>query len=128
MSPSRRIEEVKLFTKSILTKLAKNGVATRAAQQAGKPEPDHKPVLKIFNPAGAATWLITESDPDDPDCLFGLCDLGMGSPELGSVLASELSSVRGRFGLPLERDLWFSADKPLSQYADEARKAGRLEA
>jgi DUF2958 family protein len=119
---------MKLFTKAILTKLAKNGLATRAAQQAGENEPDHKPVLKIFNPAGAATWLITESDPDNPDCLFGLCDLGMGSPELGSVLASELSSVRGRFGLPLERDLWFSADKPLSQYADAARKAGRLEA
>jgi hypothetical protein len=119
---------VKLFTKTIVTKLAKNGAATRAAQLAGKPEPDHKPVLKIFNPAGAATWLITESDPNDPDCLFGLCDLGMGSPELGSVLASELASVRGRFGLPLERDLWFTADKTLSQYADAARNAGRIEA
>ena len=114
---------MKLFTKSILAKLAKNGAATRAAQKAGKSEPDHHPVLKVFNPTGAATWLITESDPDDPDCLFGLCDLGAGFPELGSVLASELASVRGRFGLPLERDLWFKADKPLSEYVKDARAA-----
>lgn len=117
---------MKLFTKSILTKLAKNGAATAAAQATGKPEPDHKPVLKIFNPCGAATWLITESIPDDPDRLFGLCDLGMGSPELGYVLVSELVSVRGRLGLPLERDLHFTADKTIGQYADEARKAGGI--
>jgi hypothetical protein len=119
---------VKIFTKQVLAKLAKNGAATRKAQQAGKPEPDQKPVLKVFNPCGAATWLLTESDPDEPDRLFGLCDLGMGSPELGSVLRSELESARGRLGLPMERDLWFSTDKPLSAFADEARVKGRIEA
>lgn len=55
--------------------------------------------------AGSATWLITESDPDNADVLFGLCDLGMGSPELGSVSRAELEEVRGRFGLPLEREV-----------------------
>jgi Protein of unknown function (DUF2958) len=37
--------------------------------------------------------------------LFGLCDLGMGSPELSSVSRAELEEVRGRFGLPLEREV-----------------------
>jgi hypothetical protein len=46
---------------------------------------DHIPVAKLFSPDGAATWLISEADPDDPDRLFGLCDLGLGFPELGYV-------------------------------------------
>jgi len=45
----------------------------------------------------------------------------MGSPELGYVLISELENARGPMGLPIERDRWFTADKPLSAYADEAR-------
>jgi hypothetical protein len=34
--------------------------------------------------------------------------------------------VRGKLGLPIERDLHFVADKPLSAYADEARERGRI--
>ena len=40
---------------------------------------DHAPVVKLFTPDAQATWLITEVDPDDPDRLFGLCDLGLAS-------------------------------------------------
>ncbi len=47
---------------------------------------DHFPVVKLFTPDAAATWLISEADPDDPDRLFGLCDLGLGYPELGYAL------------------------------------------
>ena len=122
---------MKIFTKEILARLAANGKATRLAQQARQPEPDHVPVLKVFNPYGAATWLITESDPDEPDRLFGLCDLGMGEPELGYVLRSEIEEVRVNLGgskLPLERDKWFSTDKPLSAFAAAAREKGRIEA
>ena len=89
-------------------------------------ERDHPPVLKLFTPDGAATWLISEVDPDDPDRLFGLCDLGQGFPELGYVSLAEISAVRGRLGLPIEGDLHFVADKPLSAYAEEARKQGRI--
>jgi hypothetical protein len=117
-----------IFTKQVLAKLAKNGAATRAAQAAGEREPDHKPVVKIFNPCGAATWLLTESDPDEPDRLFGLCDLGMGEPELGYVLRSELETARGRLGLRMERDRWFEANKPLSEYVAAARDKRRIEA
>ena len=71
---------------------------------------DHTPVLKLFTPDGAATWLISEADPDDPDRLFGLCDLGLGSPELGYVSRAELTALRGPLGLPVERDAYFVAD------------------
>jgi hypothetical protein len=87
---------------------------------------DHFPVLKIFSADAQATWLISEVDPDDPDRLFGLCDLGLGCPELGYVSLAEIMSVRGPLGLPVERDLYFVADKPLSAYAEEARIKGRI--
>jgi hypothetical protein len=87
---------------------------------------DHAPVVKLFDPTGAATWLITEMCPEDTDILFGLCDLGMGCPELGYVSLGELESVTGRFGLGIERDLYFEARHPLSVYAEAARQSGSI--
>ena len=87
---------------------------------------DHPPVVRLFTPDANATWLISEVDPDDPDRLFGLCDLGLGSPELGYVSFSELKAARGPLGLPIERDRHFVGDKPLSKCADEARIMGRI--
>ncbi len=86
---------------------------------------DHMPVVKFFNPVGAATWLATELDEDN-DTLFGLADLGFGSPELGSFSLIELASVRLPFGLGIERDLYFEGAFSLSVYAEAARKAGRI--
>ena len=87
---------------------------------------DHRPVVKLFTPDATATWLLTECDPDEPDRLFGLCDLGLGSPELGFVSLSEIMEVRGHLGLRVELDLHFIADKPLSAYAESASIAGRI--
>jgi hypothetical protein len=86
---------------------------------------DHVPVIKFFDPAGAATWLITEV-MEDEDSLFGLCDLGTGSPELGYVSLTELRETKNRLSIHLERDLYFSARHPLSVYAEAARKAERI--
>ena len=90
------------------------------------------PVVKIFNPTGAATWLIHSMNPDDEDTLFGLCDLGFGFPELGYVSLSELQEVRpkvrimigGRtLAMPifLERDRHFRPTHSLAVYAEAAR-------
>ena len=87
---------------------------------------DHRPVAKFFTPDAGATWLISEADPDDPDRLFGLCDLGLGCPELGYVSLAEITALKGLLGLLVERDLHFVADKPLSAYADDARAKGRI--
>jgi DUF2958 family protein len=38
----------------------------------GQNRGDHVPVVKFFNPVGAATWLLSELDSDG-DTLFGLC-------------------------------------------------------
>lgn len=87
---------------------------------------DPYPVVKLFTPDAGATWLLTEVDLDDDDRCYGLCDLGLGFPELGYVSLRELQSVRGGLGLNVERDLHFVAKKPISVYAKEARLAERI--
>lgn len=80
---------------------------------------DNKPYLKLFNPCGAATWLLSEYDADN-QVFFGLCDLGMGSPELGYVSLAELLQIRLPMGLKIERDLNWKPDHTLSEYARKA--------
>lgn len=114
---------MKLLTTEIRSKLIANGRLQKPLR--GTPqEIDFRPVVKLFNPIGAATWLLTEIEPEDEDIAFGLCDLGMQCPEIGSVRLSELESIRGPAGLRIERDLYFTANKTLMQYAREARAAG----
>ena len=90
-------------------------------------ECDFLPVVKLFTPDAAATWLLTELD-EDGDTAFGLCDLGCGFPELGYVSLAELATVRGRLGLPVERDRAFFPAKTLSAYAEEAMRLGHIRA
>ncbi len=114
---------MKLLTSAQRAKLLDNG--RRQAAVKGTPgEIDFHPVVKLFNPCGAATWLLTEIDPDDETVAWGLCDLGMGFPEFGTVSLTELAEYRGRFGLGIERDLHFEARGPISAYITAARKAG----
>lgn len=86
---------------------------------------DLAPVVKLFNPCGAATWLVTELQDDD-DTLFGLADLGFGCPELGYFSLNEIASIRLPFGLGIERDLSFRGLFPLSVYAEAAHRTGAI--
>jgi hypothetical protein len=117
---------MKLLTKAIEARLRHNRQAQTSVQGTSL-ELDHYPVVKFFTPDGGATWLISEMY-DDGDTLFGLCDLGLGCAELGNVSLSELKSIRGKFGLPIERDKWFKADKTLNEYALAAKQRGRIDA
>jgi hypothetical protein len=117
---------MKLLTEEIRKKLRANNIE-QGPVRGTSAEIDHWPVVKLFTPDAQCTWLLTELE-DDGDTAFGLCDLGMDSPELGYVLISELTAVRGGLGLPVERDLHFKATKPLSQYAHEARARGCIAA
>lgn len=110
-----------LITEDQLAQLLANGARSAAGEDI-----DPKPVVKLFTPDAGATWLITEADPADPDHLFGLCDLGLGEPELGYFSLAEIQSVRGKLGLPVERDLYFTARYPLSRYAKQAHQAGMI--
>ena len=117
---------MKLLTKPIEAALLRNGRVQQALAEEGKAEADFIPVVKFFTPDAGCTWLLTELDPEEPDIAFGLCDLGMGYPELGSVSLSEIKALRGRLGLPVERDRFFEARHTLSVYAKAARQAGQI--
>jgi len=117
---------MKLLTISIREQLLRNGRIQAALAEEGKEFADFIPVVKLFTPDAGCTWLLTELDPEEPDIAFGLCDLGMGCPELGSVRISELESVRGKLGLPVERDRYFTATQTLSVYARAAWNAAAI--
>lgn len=116
---------MKLLTKSIRDRLLANGKAQDPVRGTEN-EIDFEPVVKLFNPCGGGTWLLTELDSEDPDIAFGLCDLGMGCAELGSVRISELESIRLPFGLGIERDLHWTPKQTLMGYAREAWQAGEI--
>lgn len=102
---------MELFPKKIRSQLLENG-------QPGNRDQDHAPVVKLFLPGTGCSWLLSELDHEDPDIAFGLCDLGMGFPELGMVRVSELESLTAVHGIfSVERDLYFDAEYPMSVYS-----------
>jgi hypothetical protein len=68
-------------------------------------------VAKFFDPQGSWTWYLMNQDPDDPNYLWGIVK-GFET-EIGSFSLSELQSFRGRFGLGIERDLYFKPRKAI---------------
>lgn len=116
---------MKLLLANQRAKLLDNG-RRQAAVKGTSAELDFPPVVKLFDPCGAATWLLTEIEPDDQSIAWALCDLGMGYPEFGTVSLEELAAYRGRLGLGIERDLYFTASAPISVYIEAARKAGQI--
>ena len=74
-------------------------------------------ICKFFTPDAGWSWYAIEGSPVDDNGLcdtnkekvgflfFGLvCGLDV---ELGYFLLAELETFRGKFGLPIERDLYF---------------------
>lgn len=61
------------------------------------------PAVYVFTPDANATWILWEYDPDD-GIAYGMCDLGLGYPECGTVSVAELEALHGPFGLPVETD------------------------
>ena len=110
-----------LITNEQRSKMLENGIESQKNHGC-----NHWPVVKLFTPDAGCTWLLSELDPEEPDIAFGLCDLGLGFPELGYVSISEIARLRGNFGLPVERDRSFKATKSLLEYSKDAHKAERI--
>ena len=115
---------MKLLTPGLFDQLLANHAAHRRAQSRDERDPDPFPVVRFFDPVGAAIWLATEIDPDG--ILFGLADLGFGCPELGSFALVEIESMRLPFGLGIERELLWEGRFSLSVYAEAGRRAGSI--
>jgi hypothetical protein len=86
---------------------------------------DHRPIVKLFNLMGSATWLLCELDVDG-NTLFGLCDLGVGEPELGYVSLDELKEVSAGLNVALMRDRSFRGKHPINAYPRLAKATGRI--
>jgi hypothetical protein len=116
---------MKLITSAQHQKLLENGRAQRAAIDRQDQALDFQPVVKLFTPDGNATWLLTEIEVHT-GLAFGLCDLGLGEPELGYVSFTELEALRGQLRLPVERDIHFAPTRTIAEYSDLARDHRRI--
>jgi hypothetical protein len=110
-----------IITDEQRAQLLANGRARASGQKL-----DPFPVVKLFSPDAHATWLLTELDPLDGDTAFGLVDLGLGMPELSTVRLSDLASIRGPKNLLIERDLYFTPRRTLSEYLQRAQRDGSI--
>ena len=114
MSPS-------LITDEERAQLLANGRVSATGQTI-----DPLPVVRLFTPDAHLTWLLTELDPDDGDAAYGLIDLGLGMPELGTVRLSDLASIVGPRKQPVMRDRYFRAARSLSEYLHLAQENGSI--
>ena len=93
---------MKLLTKEIEEKIPK--IYT---YESNKPK-DVPVKLRFFCPWNNWTWYVTEGERiEDGDFKFFGWVVGH-YPEMGYFLLSELESVKGPFGLEIERDIYFS--------------------
>jgi len=89
---------MKLLTKELREKFPKIG------ETEGKKPEEIEIIAKFFDPTGSWTWYAFEFDPED-NVFFGFVR-GFEN-ELGSFSLSELESIKGQFGLGIERDRYF---------------------
>ena len=87
---------------------------------------DPMPVVRLFTPDAHAIWLLAALDPEDGDTAWGVVDLGISMPELGSVKLSDLASIVGPRKQPVMRDRYFQAVRPLSEYLRLAQENGSV--
>ena len=83
---------------------------------------DPVPVVRLFTPDAHLIWLLAALDPADADTAYGLIDLGLGMPELGTVKLSDLASIVGPRKLPVMRDRYFQPTRTLSEYTELAQR------
>ena len=104
---NNKIRGMKLLTKEIRKKLPplylQEGKGGKAVA-----------LVKYFSPSSSWTWYASEFDGEDT--FFGLVD--GHCKELGYFSLSELESVNGPMGLPIERDLYWQP-KTLEEIAPE---------
>ncbi|MCK4141963.1 DUF2958 domain-containing protein [Ralstonia pseudosolanacearum] len=87
---------------------------------------DPLPVVRLFTPDAHATWLLVALDPTDGDTAYGLIDLGIGMPALGTVKLSDLASIVGPRQQPVMRDRYFQPARRLSEYLRLAEENGSI--
>jgi hypothetical protein len=67
--------------------------------------------LKLFTPDANWSWFVTELSLDKDTCFGLVVSPFVESGEMGYFSLNELKTVRGKLGLPIERDEWFKPKK-----------------
>ena len=122
---------MKLFTAAIEKRLLENGNPQQPLRCTDE-ESDFESSVTLFTADAACAWLLTTIDPENPDTAFGLCDPGMDFSDFGAGTITELRVLRGRLGLPVERDLYsrparYSRAKPPKPHGSAASAPAALE-
>ena len=110
---------------SLITDEQRARMLAHAAARARGEAIDPQPVVKLYTLDAGAVWLLTDLDADG-DRAYGLCDAGLGSPELGQVSLAALEAMRGPRGMRVVADPNFRARQALSAYAAEAVRDGSI--
>lgn len=114
-----------LLTTEDRRQLVENGKLNRNTSSRIR-DNDFAPVVQLYSETSAATWLLSEIDPSNPDIAWGLIDVGDGKPEFGSVRISWLETPRGPLAIGVKRlDGWHAKGK-MSAYVAAAIGAGRI--
>lgn len=110
---------------TLLTNEQKRLMQAHGAARARGEALDPLPVVKLYTADAGAVWLLTELSADG-DQAFGLCDAGIGNPELGHVSISALEGVRGPRGMRIVADPQFAPRLTLSGYLADAQRDGSI--
>ncbi|QOL16634.1 DUF2958 domain-containing protein [Dickeya dianthicola] len=110
-----------LVTEEDRARLLAHGQVRAAGQ-----DTDPLPVVRLFTPDAHVTWLLASLDPADGDTAYGLIDLGIGMPALGTVKLSDLASIVGPRKRPVMRDLHYQPVRWLSEYVRLAQEDGSI--
>lgn len=114
------------MTLSLISEVEREQLLANGRARAAGQATDPLPVVRLFTPDAHATWLLASLDPVDEDTAYGLCDVGIGLPALGTVKLSELASIVGPLKRPVMRDLYFRATRTLSEYTRLAQLNGSI--
>lgn len=104
---------MQLLTKDLIQRFEKIGSQENVA--------DPIVVAKFFNPVGAGTWYATEYDPNEKTFFGYVSIFGDWNDEWGSFSLEELQSYKGKFGLGIERDLYFD-EKRISEVVPQIKQ------
>ncbi len=93
----------------------------KAFAEVGRQEDVDDPIVvaHFFNPAGAGDWWATEYDPETREFFGYVSIFGDHNGEWGYFSLDELESVKGPFGLGIERDINWEP-KPISRVSSKA--------
>ena len=87
-----------------------------------RPGTDHRPVVRLYVPDTADSWLLARINPLHRHLAFGLADTGPHPPELRPIDLRALKASHPS----VTCDRYFRATRSLSEYARNARRHGRI--